>query len=654
MSELWMWPSGDEVMDFPDPLGFEEEWRPWKGTLTEGPSRFAEIFCREHIQNSWDSIQSRMTEVVPAGEEWPHGYGVTFRFLDLVGEDAARITANLGLHEHVQRYAGMNEKDRRSARLDNSDAVKGRLDSVRVLVATEAFGEGMWGPWMTGGKANVVSRLKSALIQTQSAKSHETSGGSWGHGKKAIANVSSFRTIAVYSCSTEKAGDETPSGDPATRKFLGVSYWRRHDLQDRSFVGLGLLGRPDPVQGFQGFLPLQNGDADELVERLGLPGLTVRDPATPADTGVTYLMIDPVFGAEDLRWAIERNWWPLLEEHPESIRVVNEVGQELPIEPRSRPELVPFLAARELALDARPKRARGDVAQPLTSALVQGPVGNLGLTSDDTDGGWSYDSPDTNCSLVALVRNDMVVAYERFPRIGRRLPPYVRGTLVVDRDTNRAASEALKMAEPHLHNIWNTEVSNSVPGDAARLAKWTLNKVRDQVTVLRNALKGDAPKSEHQFSEFSELFAAGPTRVPGSGRPREPRGHRDFSIQFLETEPMETADPDFIRIRCEATISLSPAAAKKREEIVSHVHLGWGVLEESGVKKESSLSGSVEDLPSGFINGTAGGFVGPIKASPVRFTWTSSPFPDDWQVAPFPEVAPYLQPQDQAGEGGDE
>src|SRR4051812_47939140 len=105
----WLWPSNEEVNDFPDPLGFEAEWRDWDATMAEGPSVFAEIFSREYLQNSWDSIQDQVARLEADGDAVPDDIGVEFRFVRLEGAAAESFITTLALHEHPERLAGMGD-----------------------------------------------------------------------------------------------------------------------------------------------------------------------------------------------------------------------------------------------------------------------------------------------------------------------------------------------------------------------------------------------------------------------------------------------------------------------------------------------------------------------------------------------------------------
>lgn len=629
----WIWPSNEEINDFPDPLGFEAEWREWEATMADGPSVYAEIFAREYLQNSWDSIQDQVAKMSSEGRVVPADHGVEFRFVRLVGGDAARFSTIFGLDTHATRLAAMSERDRRDNRLEGSCVAAENLDEVLLLVATETCGQGMSGPWKTGGRAGVVSRLKSALIQTKSDKDNEAAGGSWGHGKKAIANASTCRTIAVYTTFEEP-------DDGITTRFLGVSYWRSHDIGERSHVGLGLLGASMRTDGpfADQFRPLENDEAHDFIDQLGIDGLTRRDPNKPEELGTSYLIVEPSFGPNDLALALERNWWPLLERGSAALSIFDYDSEQIPLTPGDRTQLVPFLDALKLALGEQAQRERGD---DVTKIVVSGkPAGKLALTSDDSEDGWSFDDPDSNWTLVALVRNDMVIAYERFPRKRRQKGPYLRGTLVVDREENNKASELLKMAEPHLHNVWSTAASPSVPSDAAAMAKAVLDSVQTRVTALRKTLKEVDHSVATHFPAFSQFFTEGrsPSVTPPSPPPPQPP--RPFHIAGVSVKRLDANinDPALIRAESSAMLQLTEKQLTKSDTLTVSVSPGWLVYEESGgIKDDSLLDQDSIDIPSGFYE-TDGGFVGELTADPKKFTWRTNFYPDDWQIAPDPVV----------------
>lgn len=199
MAPTWLWPSDDEINDFPDPLGFVDEWKPWIGVMADDTlPAHAEVFVRELVQNSWDAIQEQTKGRPQAAVA---ARGVEFRDVVLDVARARRFKAALGLDDHAQRYKSMNDAHRDSNRLDDSEVATGQDGGLRLLIVRERWGKGLSGPWQTGGRADVVSHMRAALIQTISVKYRAGQGGSWGHGKRGIANGSKCRTLAVYSLS---------------------------------------------------------------------------------------------------------------------------------------------------------------------------------------------------------------------------------------------------------------------------------------------------------------------------------------------------------------------------------------------------------------------------------------------------------------------
>ncbi len=638
LAARWVWPSNEEINDFPDPLGFDREWREWTATMSGGPSINAEIFAREYLQNSWDSIQAQVTSLEAGGVAVPD-HGVDFRFVRLQGDAAQRFVDSFGLDGHRHRFAGMSQRHRDDNRLGESTLITAEPAHVDLLIASETCGQGMYGPWYTGGKAGVVSRLKSALMHTKSEKNSQGAGGSWGHGKKAVANASKCRTIAVYTHFGPR--DEYPDDDIGTR-LLGVSYWRSHDLDDRAHVGLGLLGvEVDEIGSFvERFRPLEDEEADEYVERLAVPGLAVRHNGDPASLGTSYLIVEPSFSPADLASALERNWWPLLGQDRTRIAVHDYDGEELTLAPQDRDELRPFLQAQDLATGTVEPRERGDSVAPLMVSGIE--VGVLALTSDDSENGWSYADPDHNRTLVALVRNDMVIAYEPFPRKQRQKGPYLRGTLLVDRTENSPASELLRMSEPHLHNEWQTEAGNAVPKESADFAAATLSSVQKRVGALRSSLKEQEVQVARRFAVFSRVFSEGkaPSVTP-SPKPRQPP--RPFRITGASNKHLDAnlTDPTLIRAQSTVNLSLTEKQLRNTERLEVTVTLGWRVMEERGsVPDTALLDDSSVVVPSGFVpvDGSPRMFRGWLTADPQAFTWSTNFFPDDWQIAPDPVV----------------
>lgn len=641
MSQLWYWPDPDSLNDYPDPLGVEDEWHQWLGTMEAGPSVFAEIFSREFVQNAWDSIQAKARKLDGAGPK-PR---VDFSFVELSGDDAETFARNFGLKEHVARLAYLRKnkpEQLKDNRLGDSPFVMGDLSTIRVLVANEWVGDGMSGKWITKGDLKLEpSRMKYALVQSATGKSGSSTGGSWGHGKKAIAAASAVRILGAYTCHPYAQGDD----EGVTRRFLGVTYWRQHESATKRHRGLGLCGSLE--QGgldtdYGSLAPLKNDVADGFVRELGLDDLKVRDPESVRDHGTSYLFIEPQFGPEELASAMERNWWPLLLSMGLEIEVLGYDGASVPIQPKARKELLPFIKAWDVAraVDATDEKKEARV-QISTSGKD---VGALAVVSDPTPEGWSYEPGPggTNVDLVALIRNDMVIAYQHFPPKRPNKPaPYVRGALVVAQQSD--ANEMLKMTEGHLHNSWKTE---SV-GDrqAEQLAEDVLKQVNNQVKALRKKIRPEAEAVDIPIRPFRKIFNQKGTSVGAAkdGTGTHDGVQRDFVIRDTSrsSPQFNVKRPTELKIGGTTRIALRPD--HKLDEMDVCIDLGWAVYEERGAKRDESLTDSASvSVPPGFSL-KDGILQGKLTKEFIELSWKSLDFPDDWRVVPDPKVEPVVK-----------
>jgi hypothetical protein len=635
MKPSWYWPGPSEVNDIPDPLRIEEKWTPWPGTMEDGPSVFAEIFSREYIQNSWDSIQAkRLTLSKDQSDVKP---SLEFRFVELAGDAAKAFAETFGLTDHAARLSEMDEATRNSSRLGAAGELLAKEDfsAIRILVASERLAEGMAGRWDADDRVSTPqSKLRNALVQSVSGKEHQGgTGGSWGEGKKAVAAASRLRTLAAYTC--HKAEDNDPD---VTRRLLGVTYWRTHEWDGLRQRGLGVLGNPvSESEKYAEFEPLANDDADQFIDALNVPHFNARDPHEVTDHGTTYIFIEPSFSPEELASAIARNWWPLIETQKLEISVHGYDDNPLSIETRANPVLFPFIKAFDIAMGIDKAEPKVELREEIS---VHGEAaGVVAIISDISQDGWSYDQPDNgNANLIALIRNDMVIAYRPFPLKQRPPAPYVRGTFVVEVDGD--SSRILKMTEGHLHNEWVTDAEQVGDEGNANFAKRVLDSLNEQAKKLRNQIKKSDNTGDVRIRAFEQVFAGKGPSLGSSGGPKgEPTGERDFSIQGLSHALKEFDPDDPTRLRFTATARLALKESQPADSLGVSVALGWKVREENGYAVDEALANPKSiALPAGFKlrDGVA---VGELTHEPVEFCWTSAFFSSDWQVTPSPVVS---------------
>ena len=163
--------------------------------------------------------------------------------------------------------------------------------------------------------------------------------------------------VLAYTCFEDRSDDAG-----VTRRLLGMTYWGQHDLGDDSFTGFGRFGEHQADGTVQ---PFENEAADRVAESFGLAR---RNPEEPERLGTTFILIEPTVEENDLVAAIERNWWPALEEDIFDAVVEGYDGWIHP-KPRSNPVLGSFVrrtnGQRSLRTMAQGLRAA------MTSSLVQ-------------------------------------------------------------------------------------------------------------------------------------------------------------------------------------------------------------------------------------------------------------------------------------------
>ncbi|MCY3923889.1 MAG: DNA cytosine methyltransferase [bacterium] len=298
--------------------------------------------------------------------------------------------------------------------------------------------------------------------------------------------------------------------------------------------------------------PFENEAADEVAASLGL---TVRNPETPELLGTTFLLVEPTVSEHDLVVAIERYWWPALEEDDFNAVVEGDEGLLHP-RPRSDSVLASFRDAYELATIPQDNAGAVEHRRRRLGTDAE-PLGQLGLLADLD--GWSYQDQTgsrdhegiEHRSLVALVRKPrMVVEYLPVPQQRRTPPPHVRGVFVADDRVNGA----LRDTEPMGHDAWQTGGGGESDGASTKVARAVIANINRQVREFRAGLNPpERPPEDIRLDLFDSLMRR-ILRGTGSGKPAPPLDVRPVSIELRHH--IELADGDRLCVVGRATVSL--------------------------------------------------------------------------------------------------
>jgi hypothetical protein len=626
----WVWEQrGEGEFNPPQIATFVDGWQKWRGDMATDLPFVSEVFVRELVQNFMDA----------AREEANRGSAkkakLRFQFINLTGAAAKDMSQKLNLESLKERFASFDEHKKKEVRLREGLTLKGETESyLPLLVVSESGTTGMYGQWDRTNAPGVATKMRDALLSI----ARGTAGrglGAFGEGKKAVMGISVPRCLFAYT-----NFDAELTTDGVTRRFMGATYWQDHTFGNSTYSGLAMIGAP-LADGENRPKPLTDEAADSAVEDLNIEGFNVR---TKGDSGTTYLFVEPTISAAEVAESLARNWWPVIEQDLADFEIIDENGST--VEVSFGQELLPYLQAYKAVEDVKVDWNNQDATAEGISTLVKEltysdgtPLGVLKLAIDFRPTiGWSRLEPETNTSLVALVRDGMLISYQHFPRSKRHAPPFVRGVFQVTKNDQPVAEENLRITEPPLHNKWQ-ESNASLDPLALKYAASVYSQILENVEEFRNQHVKDDVRREIDLELFSEgLSVQGGKRVIDPPTP-PPVAATPWSLLNVEgkVEDLKNGQRKAVAKR---SIKLSPTWSAPHEV---KIVLGWEVLEDGSrwVEATSSLLASVSEFDKSFTRdiGSRNVFTGFVTQTPMTFSWETTGYEDLWTLRPYMKVS---------------
>ena len=529
----------------------------------------------------------------------------------LSGSEKKSLIATLDLGGHVER---LSQLERQTIGLDD-DLCLDHLESnepLPVLVIEETATTGMFGPWK-GAKSKLFKALAALGIQ---GKDDADAGGAFGFGKAGLIRGSAPRIVVAYTCFREQMDDPG-----VTRRLLGITYWDAHSLDDRDFTGMARWDTNSDEPR-----PFENDEADGIAEELGL---RLRHPDNDEDFGTSFLILQPTVDPGRLETAINRSWWPALEDTTLGFQAAIRPPGEDARSPRPQQDadLQPFVRAyRQATSTAKfigkvPNLHSFDIWD--SSRLL----GKLVLVTDPD--GWSFQDPSSSSdeSLVALMRNTrMVVEYRKLGF--RETTPIVRGVFVAD----DGVSGLLRETEPVGHDAWYSGGDENDASEEARaVADCILKKIKERVRKVRKDLAPPAPKPEFvRLPEFDRIMRR---ILGGEGRKQGPTAQRRFvRLDGIESEP-EIVGHGLIRTTGSAQFGLSENFPVSRPGARVAIQVRFVVLEDGQARGANSVPVAVAP-PDGFEvaeDADPHRFTGWLaRGDEHDFSFQTDPYDEDW------------------------
>jgi hypothetical protein len=391
-------------------------------------------------------------------------------------------------------------------------------------------------------------------------------------------------------------------------------------------VGRALLGNNEGDLTW----PLEDEDADELAEALGMP---LRDPNEFSENGTTFLLPMPGVSPKLLQEALGRYWWPALEQDLMDLRVITEAEEDLPVRPRKQPELLPYIRAFHLANGTDPIASDGTVFVSAWNKFQNKDVGTMALVVAEPASASGLDedhAQEEQVPKVALIRGPrMIVKYEK---VGKRNLP-IRGVYLASKE----GDALLRDVEPPAHDDWDTTPEDRIPAFSTEYAKSVKSRIKHGVREFAEKLKPPTDPSDrlslpHLQQALARVFDGTP---PGPVAPSSP-----LQISIEKQSLVASSEPGMNNAEALIAVSFDPS---KGHEPIDVFFACPCRFEEDG--RRSAELVDVTITPSGkdndFVRQEDGSWVGLLTPGKKRkFKVVTCDYPKGWTVRLEPRVGP--------------
>ena len=595
------------------------------GTFTEVLSNDGiarpDLVAREVLQNSWDAAQIHQEDDSPP-------FRFRFRFAELQGRDRKRFVEAARLDQLVAHRNEIGRSNRGIPSFEIIEEISDKSSPLRLLYLEDFGTHGMSGDPARFEESHLYKAMY-ILGSTQKDQERGPRGGAFGFGKSAFIGTSAIQSAITHTRFIQGPNDSTD------QRLIGFTWWSDHRTKRQAFEGRAMYGIPAD-NARDGAVPLTGSDAANLASELGMVART----GELEDLGSSVLLISPLIAPEELNDAIERNWWPALEENLMDVVILTPDGDELVPRPRSNKTLVPYIRAYGIAtglnqpgnpdeerLASSKWRADRDGRKYGSLGLVLDKASPIRSASDD-DEGLSLEAP-----TIALIRGPrMVIEYKTFPS---RLP--IRGAFVAD----SSIDFALRDVEPPAHNSWDKNWNSRVNHESREIAKGVMSRIRRSVKEFAQEFAPPALEIATDLPLFGKLLGGllG-SRVPGPRTPPDGLGTaRQTKPQIMAIGRDRFTELTANQIQLERTIQVDipshVATGLFNAEVSITANIAWDID-----ARASSDSVEVEIIPpKGFRLNSPSTCMGElVPGKPAQFIVKTSPYDRNLTIVLSPRV----------------
>ena len=328
-------------------------------------------------------------------------------------------------------------------------------------------------------------------------------GGSYGFGKAVYEEASDSNMFIVYSV-FDPHPDATEK-DAHARLFICATFnGHQHGRGNVKYTGRALYGVHRKRQGYTLCRPVTDSDAHSTAQKLGF---TRRDKNTP---GTSIMIIGSKIDTDEIRAAIEDNWWPRMWSNMLSVELWHGDHSVDPPDPKKRSDLAPYTRGYSTLTEDIPltppdkKNELHQRASKGNPALKQGALYLTPLPESDDESDRAEDDTYLR-NTVALIRSGPKMVVEYMPPGGRAAAAF-SGVFVSHPDIEKQ----LHLSEPPPHDTWNH--------NSPRLDEFYADD-QEALTFNRRAVRTTIQKIKTRARNFRRDLAPLPTPTPVSGTP---------------------------------------------------------------------------------------------------------------------------------------
>lgn len=562
----------------------------------------AGVLAREAIQNSVDAKHRDVDKV-----------SMNFIARSIDGAAKSQFVEAAGL----RRLAGrLEELKLRSPNcleaLDSSDA------PIKLLYIEDHGTTGL-----EGDPGDPDSKFYRFLLSLgDGGKEHEEhgTGGSYGYGKSVYSSNSRVLTIWAYS---KAAG---PTG--VSSLLFGCSYFKKHRCEGENFTGRAWFGRDctDPVPHAQQIVePILGQDADDLAARLGF-----RHRAD-SDLGTTVLIVDCNLDTKEIVSGIEDWWWPRIVDQLLDVVVEDADATVIHPRPKKRADLLPFIAAYQVALGRDPAKPKLETRKPFNK-VESTPLGQMGLVVLERGADDCFPVGDDRLDSVALIRKPlMVVAYYR--KWQPQVPAVVGAFVGADE-----IDDILRSSEPPAHDRWDSEARRlqEPTGFRTRVVASVLARIRTTLKQFQGSAAPPPSLKPKRLRVLERTLASFLKSSSPGGSPGPEPNSAPISLSYLADPAVEAVGADTVKMT--AKFAVRGKSDEAEEGMTVRVRARCLAVEDGQAGDQISMSVRCSTVTA--EDGDGWMEVELLPDAGVSFECETEPYDNTWSIRFIPEVQP--------------